>query len=153
MQLGTINGTFGMIGFFVGSVLLSLCLCISVPSLGFVFLSQTLPSSVALVTAIITLAWFGYGIGAVGHMLYMMQQIAPRPYETARYSFTTGLAALHMMTAGVASGFSQRAVGYQSFFLIALASVAMPLLATWRAPFHHSETGEVEAAGGKAAQA
>jgi PAT family beta-lactamase induction signal transducer AmpG len=75
-------------------------------------------------------------------MLYMMQQIAPGPYKTAHYSFATGLMALCMMTAGMVSGFLQRAVGYQTFFLIALASVALPLIATWRAPFHHNEDGE-----------
>lgn len=152
--LGNIIGTFGTAGFLVGSllggffvaktglkrVLFFLCLCINIPNLTFVYLSQTMPTSSTLVTAVVTLEKFGYGFGAVGHMLYMMQQIAPGPYKTAHYAFATGFMGLCMMSTGMASGFIQAAVGYQWFFIIVMLCAIPSLLATWFAPFHQSET-------------
>ena len=40
--------------------------------------------------SIVIIEKLGWGIGAVGHMIYMMQQIAPGPYKTAHYTFATG---------------------------------------------------------------
>jgi PAT family beta-lactamase induction signal transducer AmpG len=33
---------------------------------------------------------FGYGLGTVGMMLYMMQELSPGRYRTAHYAFATG---------------------------------------------------------------
>jgi PAT family beta-lactamase induction signal transducer AmpG len=123
-------------------VLFFLCLCINVPNVTFVYLSQVMPADATLVTIIVTIEKFGYGFGAVGHMLYMMQQIAPGPYKTAHYAFATGFMGLCMMTTGMASGFIQGAVGYQWFFIIVMICAIPSLLATWFAPFHHSEKDE-----------
>ena len=81
--LGDINGTFGTGAFIVGSLLgglyvarrglrrslLVLCLCLNVPNLTFLFLSRALPTSPALITAVVTLEKLGWGFGAVGHMI------------------------------------------------------------------------------------
>ena len=147
---GYIYGTFGSAAFIVGSLmggwlvsraglqktLLILCLCLNVPNVTFLVLSQTLPTSTALITVIVTVEKLGWGIGAVGHMIYMMQQVAPGPYKTAHYTFATALMGACMLLTGAVSGYLQKAVGYQWFFVIVLVAAAPSLLATIFVPFH-----------------
>jgi PAT family beta-lactamase induction signal transducer AmpG len=124
--------------------LLILCLCLNVPNVTFLILSQTLPTSYPLITAIVTLEKLGWGIGCVGHMIYMMQQIAPGPYKTAHYTIATALMGACMMTTGAVSGYIQKAVGYQWFFIIVLIAAIPSLVVTLLAPFHHPDsTGPV----------
>jgi PAT family beta-lactamase induction signal transducer AmpG len=147
--LGDINGTFGTGAFIVGSAigglfvarrglrraLLPLCLCLNVPNLTFLYLSHALPASRAVITVVVTIEKLGWGIGAVGHMIYMMQQIAPGPFKTAHYTFATAFMGLCMIATGMASGVLQHALGYPSFFVVvllaALPSIAVTLLAPW----------------------
>ena len=75
-------------------------------------------------------------------MIYMMQQIAPGPYKTAHYTFATALMGACMMLTGAVSGFIQKAVGYQWFFIIVLIAAVPSLLATIFAPFHHPDITE-----------
>ena len=104
--LGDIYGTFGTRRLHRGiaagrlyrvapraskKTLLILCLCINVPNVTFLFLSQAMPNSMGVITAVVIIEQLGWGIGAVGHMIYMMQQIAPGPYKTAHYTFATAL--------------------------------------------------------------
>jgi PAT family beta-lactamase induction signal transducer AmpG len=147
--LGDINGTFGTGAFIVGSALgglfvarrglrralLPLCLCLNVPNLTFLYLSHALPESRTVITAVVTLEKLGWGIGAVGHMIYMMQQIAPGPFKTAHYTFATAFMGLCMIATGMVSGALQHALGYQAFFVVVLLaaapSIAVTLLAPW----------------------
>jgi MFS transporter, PAT family, beta-lactamase induction signal transducer AmpG len=153
-MLGDINGTFGTGAFIVGSLvggwfvsrmglrksLLALCLCLNVPNLTFLILSQTQPSSYTVIAAIVTLEKLGWGIGCVGHMIYMMQQIAPGPYKTAHYTIATALMGACMMSTGAVSGYIQKWVGYQWFFIIVLFAAAPSILVTLLAPFHHPDS-------------
>jgi PAT family beta-lactamase induction signal transducer AmpG len=153
-MLGDINGTFGTAAFIVGSLvggwfvsraglrrsLIFLCLCLNVPNVTFLILSQTLPTNYYVIAGIVTMEKLGWGIGCVGQMIYMMQQIAPGPYRTAHYTIATALMGASMMTTGAVSGFLQNAVGYQWFFIIVLAAAGPSLLATWFAPFHHPDS-------------
>ena len=159
-QIGFIYGTFGSGAFIVGSLLggwivsrsglkktlLFLCLCINVPNVTFLFLSQALPTNTYLITVIVTIEQLGWGIGAVGHMIYMMQQIAPGPYKTAHYTFATALMGACMMTTGAVSGFIQKALGYQWFFVVVLLAALPSLVATLLAPFHHQDVTKRSAA-------
>lgn len=149
VQLGNINGTYGTIGFIGGALLgglfsakiglrrsfFLLALALNVPHVTYFYLSQARPESLLLVTTLVTIEKFGYGFGSVGHMLYMMQQLAPGPYKTAHYAFATGLMGLSMMLTGMVSGVIQQATGYQTFFVIALLASVPPLLFAWFAPF------------------
>jgi PAT family beta-lactamase induction signal transducer AmpG len=153
-MLGDINGTFGTGAFIVGSLvggwfvsraglrksLFILCLCLNVPNVTFLILSQTLPSNYYVIAGIVTLEKLGWGIGCVGHMIYMMQQIAPGPYRTAHYTFATALMGACMMTTGAVSGYIQNWVGYQWFFIIVLIAAAPSILVTFLAPFHHPDS-------------
>jgi PAT family beta-lactamase induction signal transducer AmpG len=154
-MLGQINGTYGTAAFIVGSLLggwyvsrkglkktlLILCLCLNLPNVTFLILSQTLPTNQALITALITLEKFGWGIGCVGQMIYMMQQIAPGPYRTTHYTYATALMGACMMLTGAVSGYIERAVGYQMFFIIVLLAAIPSILVTIMAPFHHPGSG------------
>lgn len=158
-MLGDINGTFGTGAFIVGSLLggwfvsraglrkslLALCLCLNVPNVTFLILSQTQPSSYYLIAAIVTLEKLGWGIGCVGHMIYMMQQIAPGPYKTAHYTIATALMGACMMSTGAISGYIQKWVGYQWFFIIVLLAAAPSILVTLLAPFHHPDSAGPDA--------
>ena len=153
-MLGDINGTFGTGAFIVGSLvggwfvsraglrksLFILCLCLNVPNVTFLILSQTLPSNYYVIAGIVTLEKLGWGIGCVGHMIYMMQQIAPGPYRTAHYTFATALMGACMMTTGAVSGYLQSLVGYHWFFIIVLFAAAPSVLVTIFAPFHNPDT-------------
>lgn len=167
-RLGLINGTYGTAAFIVGSLLggwfvsrwglkktlLILCLCLNVPNVTFLILSQTLPTNPYIITALITLEKFGWGVGCVGQMIYMMQQIAPGPYRTTHYTYATALMGASMMLTGAVSGYIQRAVGYQTFFIIVLVAAIPSILVTLIAPFHHPGSGgPVEAEAIKRAEA
>jgi len=147
--LGDINGTFGTGAFILGSLLgglyvsrrglrrslLVLCLCLNVPNLTFLYLSQALPTSRPLITAVVTLEKLGWGVGAVGHMIYMMQQIAPGPFKTAHYTFATAFMGLCMMVTGMVSGALQHALGYGAFFVVVLLAAVPSVLVTVFAPW------------------
>jgi PAT family beta-lactamase induction signal transducer AmpG len=153
-MLGNINGTFGTGAFIVGSLLggwyvsraglkkslFILCLCLNVPNVTFLILSQTLPSNIYLIGTIVTFEKLGWGIGCVGHMIYMMQQIAPGPYKTAHYTFATALMGACMMSTGAVSGYIQQWIGYQLFFIMVLIAAAPSVLVTLLAPFHHPDS-------------
>ncbi|MGD0812189.1 MAG: MFS transporter [Verrucomicrobiota bacterium] len=152
--LGTINGTFGNAAFILGSLLggwfvsrislkkslFILCLCLNVPNVTFLILSQTLPTSYTVIATIVTFEKFGWGVGCVGHMIYMMQQIAPGPYRTAHYTFATALMGACMMLTGAVSGYLESWTGYQWFFIIVLFAAAPSILVTFFAPFHNPDT-------------
>lgn len=153
-QLGLLNGIIGTTAFIGGSILggwfvsrrglkkslLILCLALNVPNATFLYLGWVRPDSLAVVGAIFFIEKLGWGFGAVGHMIYMMQQIAPGPYKTAHYAFATGLGlSLCMTLTGLVSGYLQTAVGYQTYFVIVLLAAAPSILFTVLAPFHHAD--------------
>lgn len=154
--LGMINGTIGIGAFLLGSLiggwfvsraglkksLIILCLCLNVPNVTFLVLSLLLPTNIYIIGAIVSLEKLSWGIGCVGHMIYMMQQIAPGPYKTAHYTFATALMGACMMLTGAISGYLQTWVGYKWFFIIVLIAAAPSLLVTLLAPFHHPDSTE-----------
>jgi len=150
VAVGNIIGTFGSVAFMLGALLggfiiskvglkrslMFLCIMLNVPNLAFVYLSYGLPTNVSWITTVITIEMFGYGIGSVSLMLYMMQQIAPGKYKTAHYAISTGLMALTMMVSGMVCGAIQEAVGYQYYFIIVMIATIPSFIITWFAPFN-----------------
>jgi PAT family beta-lactamase induction signal transducer AmpG len=153
VALGQINGTYGTLGFIVGASLgglfsakiglrramIFLVLGLNVPHVTYLFLSQQRPVSLSLITAVVTIEKFGYGFGSVGHMLYMMQQVARGPYKTAHYAFATGIMGLCMMSTGMISGVLSESLGYQRFFVLVMLVSALPLLALRWAPLEDAD--------------
>lgn len=150
VAVGNIMGTFGSAAFMLGALLggvvagkwglkrslMFLCVMLNVPDLAFVYLSHALPTNLPWITTVITLEMFGYGIGSVSLMLYMMQQIAPGKYKTAHYAISTGFMALCMMLTGMVSGVLQEAVGFKWFFIIVCIATIPSFIITWFAPFN-----------------
>ena len=161
VAVGNIIGTFGSVAFMVGALLggavcaryglkrslLFLCVMLNVPNLAFVYLAFALPTNIAWITTVITIEMFGYGVGSVSLMLYMMQQIAPGPYKTAHYAISTGFMALTMMLSGMVCGAIQDAMGYQWYFILVCISTIPSFIITCVAPFnvrHASTEASVE---------
>ena len=117
--LGHINGTVGTIAFiagaFIGGFIVAkmtlrrsffmLALALNVPHLTYYFLSHAMPQDYFTIAAVVSLEKFGFGMGSVGHMLYMMQQIAPGPFKMTHYAFATGVMAMTKWITGSISGF------------------------------------------------
>jgi PAT family beta-lactamase induction signal transducer AmpG len=152
-KLGVLNG-IATGAFIVGSLvggwfvakrglkrsLLILCMFLNVPNVTFLYLGWFQPESIYIIGLIFCIEKLGWGIGAVGHMVYMMQQIAPGPYRMAHYAFATGFGlSLCMTITGAFSGYIQQAVGYQTYFIIVLLAAAPSILFTVIAPFHHGD--------------
>ena len=148
--LGDINGAFGTGAFMIGSLLggiyvsriglkktlLTLCLCLNVPNVVYLYFSLAYPSSYTVIAACVSVDKFFWGMGVVGLSIYMMQQIAPGPYRTAHYTFASALMGLNMMLTGMISGKVEEWLGYRTFFIVVLLMIIPSVLVTLAAPFH-----------------
>ena len=155
--LGHINGTVGTITFIAGAFLggflvarrslpgtfFLLALALNLPHLTYFYLSQARPEDALWIGAIVAVEKFGFGMGSVGHMLYMMQQIAPGPFRMAHYAMATGVMALTKWSTGTVSAWVFAAVGqqYTSFFGLVLLFSIPPIVLAWLAPFPHRGEG------------
>ncbi len=129
-QFGLIYGTYGIASLTAGGILggwlvsrfgLKKCLwplvfAIHLPNLAFVYLAYVQPSSHLFITIAIMIEQFGYGLGFVSFMMYMIL-FSDGPQKTAHYSICTGFMALGMMLPGMASGWIQAQLGYKMFFV------------------------------------
>jgi PAT family beta-lactamase induction signal transducer AmpG len=153
--LGHINGTVGTIAFIAGAFLggfvvarrtlprsfLLLALVLNLPHLTYFYLSHAMPHSLVWIGAIVAVEKFGFGMGSVGHMLYMMQQVAPGPFKMTHYAMATGVMAMTKWGTGTVSGWVWGLAGhhYASFFAFVLVASVPPVLLAWRAPFPHAQ--------------
>jgi PAT family beta-lactamase induction signal transducer AmpG len=111
------------------------------------YLSHALPDNVLWIGAIVAVEKFGFGMGSVGQMLYMMQQIAPGPFKMTHYAFATGVMALTKWATGSVSGWVYAAFDhrYAPYFAFVLVASIPPLLLAWFAPFPHGERDDAVA--------
>jgi MFS transporter, PAT family, beta-lactamase induction signal transducer AmpG len=130
-EFGMVYGTFGTLAFVFGSVvgghyvaniglkraLPRLLGILYFPMLTFWYLSVALPTSTVLITTAVCTEMFGYGVGYVGVIVLMMQELAPGKYQTAHYAFASSLMTLGLAVPGAASGWIQSRIGYQHFFV------------------------------------
>lgn len=141
-QQGTIYGIAGTVCFLLGGFLAGLAvsrfgfgkclwfmaLALNLPDLFYVFLSFHHPG-LAVSGACIALEQFGYGLGYMAHVLFMVQ-FADRSgdYKTSHFAFMTGITILGMTLVGMFSGMIQELfarisascgteTGYRYFFL------------------------------------
>lgn len=149
-DIGIAYGVFGAAAFVVGSLLggyfvarrglkssiFILCVIFNVPDLVYVYLSYATPDSFALICAMISVEWLGYGFGFVGIILFMMQQIAPGKYKMAHYAFATAIMNLGFMIPSMISGYISDFLGYQYFFLWVLVATIPSFLVAWFVPFN-----------------
>ncbi len=147
---GFLNGTVGVVGIIVGSLLggiavarfglrrslIWLCIAINLPNVVYLALALVRPASPWVIGVAITFEKFWFGVGSVGHMIYMMQQLAPGRYQTAHYAFATALLGLCYTFTGVLSGVVQDLTGYTSFFVFVMIATVPSFIVTLAAPFH-----------------
>jgi PAT family beta-lactamase induction signal transducer AmpG len=147
---GTLLGGVLAARFTLRRVFVLLAFALNIPHVTYFYLSHALPTNVTWIGCVVLIEKFGYGLGTVGMMLYMMQEVSPGRYRTAHYAFATGIMALNMTLTGFVSGYIQTALHYPMFFAFVLAASVPPILIAWFAPFRtHSEasvTGDGTAA-------
>jgi PAT family beta-lactamase induction signal transducer AmpG len=148
---GLINGSVGTIAFITGAFLggflaakmtlrrsfFVLALALNIPHLTYFYLSHAMPVDNTWVAAIVVIEKFGFGMGSVGHMLYMMQQIAPGSFKMTHYAFATGIMAMTKWITGWISGplFKHFDHNYAWFFTFVLIASIPPIFFAWFAPF------------------
>ncbi|MEY4549780.1 MAG: hypothetical protein RL685_5975 [Pseudomonadota bacterium] len=119
--------------------LVFMALCMNVPHICFVILSQIqspdVPLSMVTIGSLVTIEKFGYSFGFVANMLYMMQQISPGKYHMTHYAFCTALMNLVLIPTQASSGWIADAIGYKSFFLFVMVASIPSVIAAWIAPF------------------
>jgi PAT family beta-lactamase induction signal transducer AmpG len=129
-QVGLAYGTVGVTALTCGGLLggylisragLKRCLWLMVfmvhlPDLVFVYLSQTQPSNLYVISGFLAIEQFGYGFGFTAMLMYMIM-VADGEHKTAHYALCTGLMALGMMVPGMYSGAIQEYLGYPNFFV------------------------------------
>jgi PAT family beta-lactamase induction signal transducer AmpG len=137
-------------------VLLVLAICLNVPHLCYVFLSQAVspdkPLPLYVVMLLVSIEKFGYGFGFIGNMLYMMQQIAPGKYKMAHYAFASALMNLVLVPTQAISGPIADWLGYKNFFIFVLIASIPSIIAAWKAPFPNPSDVDDEAGGGGGAK-
>lgn len=150
---GNVYGIYGTATFLAGSLiggwlvarkglkasLFTLCCCLNIPNVTFLVLAIYQPSNIWLITLAVAIEKFFFGVGAVGLMIYMMQQLAPGRFVTAHYAFGTGLMGLCMMSTGAISGALQEHLGYVHYFILVMIATIPSFIITWFAPFNHSD--------------
>ncbi|MES3022454.1 MAG: MFS transporter [Pseudomonadota bacterium] len=165
--LGIVYGTYGLVAVLLGSLLggwyvarkglksalFPLCCAVNIPNITFLLMAMYLPSNVFLISAGVVIEKFFYGFGAVGFMVYLMQQLAPGKFTTTHFAFGTGLMNLCAMLTGSVSGYLQEMMGYVSYFWIVMLATIPSFIACWLAPFHNEDETKTAPAGGTAAAA
>ncbi len=144
---GLLGGAF-VSRFGLRRTLLACAICLNVPHLCYVALSQAVtpehaPSS-AMIYAFVCVEKLGYSFGFVANMLYMMQQVAPGKYPMTHYAFATALMNLVLVPTQMASGPLADRLGYRSFFLFVLAASIPSIVAAAKAPFPNAREALTE---------
>lgn len=126
--------------------LIFMALCLNIPHVCFVVLSQLAGPghqlSFTTVATLVTIEKFGYSFGFVANMLYMMQQISPGKYHMTHYAYCTAIMNLTLIPTQMASGFLADHMGFQTFFLVVMAASIPSVLGAYFAPFPNKVEGD-----------
>jgi PAT family beta-lactamase induction signal transducer AmpG len=153
---GTVSTTVSIVAGLLGGAFVSrlglkrtlvfLAICLNVPHLCYVFLSQAVsadsPLSMRTIQILVGIEKFGYSFGFVGNMLYMMQQVAPGKYKMTHYAFATSLMNLVLVPTQMVSGPLADRLGYRTFFLFVVLVSIPSVIAAWLAPFPYRHDAE-----------
>jgi PAT family beta-lactamase induction signal transducer AmpG len=121
------------------NTLIFMALCLNLPHITFVILSQLAGPGHTLslwtIGTLVTIEKFGYSFGFVANMLYMMQQISPGRYHMTHYAFCTALMNLMIVPTQAISGPLADHFGYKTYFIIVMFAAIPSILAACYAPF------------------
>ncbi len=129
-EVGIVYGTIGvgslLTGGIIGGIVLRkfglrkclwpMAVIINMPMYVYTVLS-TLRPDIVVTACFVALEQFSYGFGFAAYSVYLMF-ISRGKYATSHFAISTGLMALGMMLPGFASGYIQKALGYQHFFIL-----------------------------------
>lgn len=130
LEYGIANGTVGLIGLLLGGIVggwlaardglkrwLWWFVCaITLPDIVYVYMSYALPSNLVLVSALLFIEQFGYGLGFTALTLYMLYYSQGK-YKTSHYALCTAISSLGLMLPGMVSGWLKDQLGYPHFFV------------------------------------
>lgn len=136
--LGGLAGGAFIARFGLRRSLLFMALCMNLPHICFVMLSQLVASSpveLSTVATLVTIEKFGYSFGFVANMLYMMQQVSPGKFHMTHYAFCTALMNLALVPTQMASGPLAEWLGYEAFFVFVMVASIPSVIVAWLAPF------------------
>lgn len=139
--VGIIYGTFGVGALTLGGILggiaisrqgltkwmLPMFLAMHLPIIGFILLAFFHPTSIYYIYAVVILEQFGYGFGFTAFMMYLIH-VAEGESKTSHYAIATGFMALGMMLPGMLSGYIQKYLGYDKFFIWVLIATIPGLI-------------------------
>jgi len=128
--LGKIFGTVGVImlslGGILGGILISrdglkkwmlpMVLSLNIPNVLYAILAFTKTTNIIAVVATVAFEKFGYGFGFAAFLIYLIY-IAEGKSKTSHYAIATGFMGLGMMLPGMISGYVQKWLGYNGFFI------------------------------------
>ncbi len=143
IEYGMANGTVGLIGLLLGGIVggwlssrdglkrwLWWFVCaITLPDIVYVYMSYALPSNLALISALLFVEQFGYGLGFTALTLYMLYYSQGK-YKTSHYALCTAISFLGLMLPGMASGWLKDLLGYQHFFIAVMAFCVITFVVT-----------------------
>lgn len=129
-EVGWVYGTIGIIGLTLGGIIGGFCAArgglqrwlwpmawsISLTCLTFVYLGYLQPQDLFTISLCVFIEQFGYGFGFTAYMLYLIYY-SDGEHKTAHYAICTAFMALGMMLPGMAAGWLQERIGYESFFV------------------------------------
>ncbi|MDD2526239.1 MAG: MFS transporter, partial [Bacteroidales bacterium] len=129
-QVGTVNGTVGVIflvfGGLLGGFLVArnglrawlwpMVLAINVPDVVYFWMAHDQMSNLWLINLCVSIENFGYGFGFTAYTIYMMT-FAEGEHKTAHFAICTAFMALGMMLPGMVAGWIQEEIGYRLFFV------------------------------------
>ena len=144
-EYGLVQGTVGVIGLTLGGILGGIAasrdglkrwlwpmvMAITLPDLVYVYLSYAMPENLLVINVCVFIEQFGYGFGFSAYMLYLIYY-SQGEHKTAHYALCTAFMALSMMIPGLFAGALQESVGYQTFFLIVIATCALTYIVSAR---------------------
>ena len=148
-SVGLLTGIYGTAAFVLGSLaagyfvsnkgltrttLLLLCAFFNLPFAAYAYLAITQASSVWVIGTAIAVEHFGYGFGFIGIILFIMQRIAPGPYQMAHYAFGSAITYFGYTIASMMSGAISDYLGYAHFFIWVLVSTIPAFLVSWLVP-------------------
>lgn len=141
-EVGLVYGTIGIIGLTLGGIIggflaakgglkkwmwpMTLSMLLTI--LAFVYLSFSQTHNFVIINACVFVEQFGYGFGFTAYMLYLIY-FSEGEHKTAHYAFCTGFMALGMMIPGMFAGWLQEMLGYNHFFVWAMISSILPIIA------------------------
>jgi PAT family beta-lactamase induction signal transducer AmpG len=121
------------------NTLFFMALCLNIPHLTYIVLSQLAGPGHTLslwtIGSLVTIEKFGYSFGFVANMLYMMQQISPGKYHMSHYAFANSLMNLTLVPTQMISGPLADHFGYKTYFIIVMFAAIPSLIGAWFAPF------------------